>query len=537
MKALAYLLLTQIKNRLLSLKKKPGLLILYCFLALFVIASFVIMIVFAGDAPRTEFADERIIYLIIAAMGLLFVYSHVSSGLSTGSSLFTMPDVGLLFVAPVSPKKILFYGLLTTVGKSLLASIFIFYQIGNLKNGFDYGFKEISMLFIIYASMVVFCQLIAIGIYIFSNGNTARKKLVKAITYSLYGVLVLSCLIIQRQQQTGMLESVFRLVASEGFGYFPVAGWSVMLFSGVTTNAPVKIIISVAFFLILGTVIIILLTSGKADYYEDVLLSTETNYQLRTAAKEGRNLSQIAGKKIKVKDNAVGIGKGNGSLAIFYRHLLEHKRKSRLMFIDGYTVFMMILFAVVGYNFRVKEAPEAAYYGVLSVAIYFQYFMTVMGKLRQELAKPYIYLIPDSSLSKVFAASITSLIKPAVDGCCIFAVLAVASGNNIMECVFFALAYAASGAVFVGMTILYQRVLGGQPMIVAKVFIGMGLSLLIMGPSVGASVVAAILLPDSLRFLCTLPYTVCCILFAVVLFVACGNLIDKSEYTGHTYMK
>jgi len=133
MKALAYLLLTQIKNRLLSLKKKPGLLILYCFLALFVIASFVIMIVFAGDAPRTEFADERIIYLIIAAMGLLFVYSHVSSGLSTGSSLFTMPDVGLLFVAPVSPKKILFYGLLTTVGKSLLASIFIFYQIGNLK--------------------------------------------------------------------------------------------------------------------------------------------------------------------------------------------------------------------------------------------------------------------------------------------------------------------------------------------------------------------------------------------------------------------
>jgi len=537
MKALAYLTLTQIKNRILSLKKKPGLLILYSVLTLIVVGSFVLMIIFSGETNAEKAADERIIYLIISALGLLFVYTFVTTGLSTGSSLFNMPDVGLLFVAPISSKKILFYGLLNTMGKSLLASVFIFYQIGNLRNVFDYGFKEIFILFIIYASMLVSCQLLAIGIYIFSNGNPSRKNLVKAITYTLYAALVIAYLVIQRQQQTGLLETILRLVSSEGFAYFPVAGWSVMLFAGVAHNLPVKIIISVVLFLIMGAVIIILLTSGKADYYESVLVSTETSYQIRKAAREGRNVPQTNSKKIKVRDNAFGIGKGSRAMAIFYKHLLEHKRKSRLIFIDGYTVFMMIAAGMAGYYFRTYALPELAYYGVLATAVYFQYFLTVMGKLKQELTKPYIYLIPDSSLRKVFAASLSSLIKPCVDGCFIFGTLAAVSGHNLPECAFFALAYAASGAVFVGLTILYQRVLGGQLGTVLKVFIGMGLFSLVLGPAIAPSIVLAIILPDSLRFLCTLPYSVISILFAVLLFVACGNLIDKSEYTGSAAFK
>lgn len=532
MKALVYLMLTQAKNRILSLKRKPGLLILYIFLAAIIIGSAVIVIIFGSGSSKTSFADERILFLILSGIGLLYLYSFILSGLSTGSSLFTMPDVGLLFVAPISSKKILMYGLLSTMGKSMLGSLFIFYQIGNLKNSFNYGFREIFALFTIFAILLLFCQLLAIGIYIFTNGSNSRKNVVKGLLYSLFGILLLSYLIIQKQEQTALFETLMRIVVSEGFGYFPVAGWTVMLFIGVVQISVFKIIMALALFVIMGVIILILLTAGKADYYEDVLLSTETVYHIKSAAKEGRSIPQAGRKKIKVKDNTMGLGKGRGAMAIFYRHMLEHKRKSRLIFIDSYSVFMMVGAGVAGYNFLIKAAPDAVYYGVLSIAVYFQYFTTVMGKLRQELSKPYIYLIPDSSLNKVFAASITSLLKPCVDGICIFAVLAVTSRHNILECAFFALAYAASGAVFTGMTILYQRVLGGQPNLLAKAFIGLGLLVLVMGPAIGASVIAAFLLPDWLSFLFTLPYSFVCILFSVLLFVLCGNLIDKSEYSG-----
>jgi uncharacterized protein YhhL (DUF1145 family) len=238
MKALAYLLFTQIKNRILSLKNKPAFLILYAFITVMIVGSVVVLLIFGNDMQRQQMADERILLLIMAALGLFFLYAFTYSGLSTGSSLFTMPDVGLLFVAPISSKKILMYGLLSTLGKSLLGSIFIFYQIGNLKANFGYGLKEIFALFLIFALMILFCQLLAIGIYIFSNGNPARKNLVKVILFGIYAVLIVAAFILQRQEQIGILEAAMRIVDSKWFGYIPVTGWATMFFIGVVNMLP-----------------------------------------------------------------------------------------------------------------------------------------------------------------------------------------------------------------------------------------------------------------------------------------------------------
>ncbi len=231
MKALAYLLITQIKNRIISLKKKPGLLILYSFVILMIVFSVVMVLIFGKNMNQMRFADERILFLILSGLSIFFLYAFVVSGLSTGSSLFTMPDVGLLFVAPVSSKKILLYGLLSTLGKSLLGSLFIFYQIGNLKTNFGYGIREIFALFLIFALMILFLQLLAIGIYIFTNGNPLRKSIVKVILYTLFGVILMGTLILQKQEQVGMFEAVLRTIDSNWFGYIPVAGWSTMFFS------------------------------------------------------------------------------------------------------------------------------------------------------------------------------------------------------------------------------------------------------------------------------------------------------------------
>jgi hypothetical protein len=532
MKALAYLVIIQWKNRILSLKKKPAFLILYGFILAMVLFSVVMLIIFGKDINKSDYADERILFLIIAGFGLLFLYAFTTTGLSTGSSLFTMPDVGLLFVAPISSKKILMYGLLSTLGKALLGSIFIFYQIGNLKANFGYGITEIVALFLLFALMVLYCQLLSIGIYIFSNSNPGRKNIVKMILYTAIGALLLATVLLQRQEQISMIEAVFRVTSSGWFGYLPVAGWAVMFFAGVIHGSLISIIIPLLLFFTTGILVIMLLTAGKADYYEDVLLSTELTFQQRRAAKEGSNIPRAGNQKIKVRDKEMGIAHGKGAMTFLYKHILEMRRKSRLIFIDSFTIFMIIGLGIAGYNFKLKAAPDAVNYSALATVNYFQYFLTMMGKLRGELLKPYIYLMPEKSIKKVFAASLTSLIKPCIDGFLMFTVFAAVSNVNPLDCFFFALAYSASGAVFVGLTILYQRVLGGQPNKVIQMFLGIGLLFSVMAPSIGASIAAAFLLPESLDFLCTLPYTLFCLLFAVILFAANGNLIDKAEYTG-----
>ncbi len=532
MRALIYLVIRQLINRILSLKKKPGLLILYSFIFLMIIGSVIVLLVFGNQMDTGSLADERIIFLILAGFSLFFLYTFVLSGLSTGSSLFSMADVGHLFAAPISPKKILLYGLVSTLGKSLLGSVFIFYQVINLKTHFGYGMREICALFIIFTVMMLFCQLLAIGIYIFSNGNRARKRIVNILLYTTIAVVLCGVLLIQRQEQTGLWEAVLRTAESTWFGYIPVAGWVTMFFIGTVQSSVLSVVVPLVFFLVAGILLISLLTAGKADYYEDVLLYTEYTFQTKLAVKEGRNIPRQTAKKTNIKEEDHGIGRGSGANTLLFRHLHEMKRKSKFIFVDKYTIFMAAAMGIAAYNFRTKEAPEFAGYIVLGVSVYIQYFLTIMGKLKIELIKPYIYLIPETSLKKVLYASATSLIKPCFDGVIAFLIFAVISGTNILTGLVFALAYAASGAVFVGMTILYQRVLGGQPNLMLTAFIGIGFLMAVMAPSIGASIAAAFLLPKALNFMVMLPYAVFCLMFAGILFVTCGNLIDKTEFTG-----
>jgi hypothetical protein len=532
MKALSYLMINRIKNWILSLKKKPALLILYSIILAFVIFSIVMLLVFSSDAKQMNFADERILLLILAGLGLLYLYIFTNTGLSTGSSLFTMPDVGLLFVAPISSKKILLYGLISTLGKSLLGSLFIFYQIGNLKANFGYGFREIFALFLIFALMVLFCQLLSIGIYIFTNGNPNRKKLVWMLLYSLFAILIVSVLAIQKREQTGLLQSILSLADQSWFGYIPVAGWVAMFFQGVVQNSLPMMLIPLILFFVFGGMILSLLTMGAADYYEDVLVSTETTFHTLKAAKEGRSIQKAGARKIKVKEHELGIKHGTGAKTFLYKHMLEMKRKSRIIFVDSYSIFLMLGAAVAGYYYNRFDAPAVAAYGVLGTAIYVQFIFSMMGRLKIELMKPYIYLIPEKSIKKVIAASLTSLIKHGIDGILLFLILVIMGGTDPLTGIFSALAYTSSGAVFVALTILFQRVLGGQPNKLVQTILVMSLLSVIMGPAIAVMVIAAILLPPALIFLCTLPFSIICILIASLIFFTCGNLIDKSEYTG-----
>jgi len=527
MNALSYLLVTTFKNKLLSLKKKPALLILYGVMLVFIIFIVVFYSFFENESEMPAPKDTRIIYLIIAGIGFLFMYTFISTGLTRGSTLFTMSDVGLLFVAPVSSKKILIYGLIKEMGKTLLTSIFILFQVSNLKLQFGFGGKEIFAIFIIYAIMIFFCQLVCIGIYIFSNGNRKRKKLVKTIVITAFALIAIAVIIVQRQGKTDIIEAVFRTTNSHWFGFVPIAGWTTMFFKAVVDGSLFFIILPLVLYLIFSIFIITLFTTGNADYYEDVLQSTEFNYNLKMSAKDGRRVTTTR-KKVKVREEDQGISRGSGAMTLFYKHLLEMRRGSKFVFVDTYTIVMTIAIGIASYYIKDTDGI----YGILGFLVYILFVMTAIGRLSVELTKHYIYLLPEKSIKKVFAGSITTLLKPCVDSIFFFTAMGIIGKINPFMCVFFALAYASSAAAFVGFTILCQKIFGSQPNKLVVMMLGIGLFVLIMSPAFAASIVAVIMLPDNLKFLSTLPYTLCCLLIATLLFVGCGNLIDKAEYTG-----
>lgn len=527
MKAIGYLFIKTIKNKIFSLRKKPALLILYGIIILSIVGM-IVSYSFGESQPRalSTFADIRILYTLVAGVGMLFLFSFVTTGLSTGSTLFSMADVGLLFVAPISSKKILIYGLIKQMATTFLSAIFILFQVGTIRQSFGLEARAILNIFVIYAIIIFYCQLMSIAVYIFTNGNSLRKSIIKGILYGMIAIIALGVFILRLQNGGSLLDNVLQLMDAKLFHCLPVVGWAIMFISGTIEGSSIFVIMSILLFIISGIALISLLASGDADYYEDVLNCTEITYTKLQNAKDGKVVMNT--KKVKLNAEQTGINGGKGYTAIFYKHLLEKKRTSRFVFIDTYTIL-----ASVGAGIASKYIEsENVVYIILGVLIYIQFFMTILGKLSMELTKPYIYMLPEKSVKKVLAASITTLMKPCVDAVIIFSIVCIVSKTSPLLNLFIALAYASSGAIFVSYTLLCQRIFGGQPNKVVSAMLGMLLFFVVFAPGIGASIAAILMLPDAFIFLGTMPFTFCCIVIAIFVFIVCGDLLDKAEYTG-----
>lgn len=521
MKATAYLLITSIKNRLLALKKKPVMLIFYI-ICIACVAGLLVMYSFVEPTETQKFADIRVIYAVVAGLAMLFAYIGLASGLSTGGTLFTMSDVTLLFVAPVSTKRVLIYGLIKQMGATMLTTVFIFFQIPNLKMNFDMNNWTIVNLFIVYALVVFFSQLISMAVYIYSNGNESRKKLVKCIMYGALAALAV-WVFIEYKSEGKVFEALFNVIDSAAFGFVPIIGWATMFIKAGVEVDIMMYIVSIVLFVLVAAVVVIIMTAGTADYYEDVLLSTEVAFSTMQKAKDGQHVGVINTKKMNIKEKDTGIRRGDGASVLFWRHMLEMKRSSKIPFIGMYTVIAAISAGIMAYMDKSVEMG----YVVLAILVYIQFFLVAMGKLSVELIRPYIYLIPQSPLKKLVYASMTSIVKPFVDGIIIFGIMAIIRQGGVVESFFQMLAYGASGMIFVSFTIICQKLLGGQPNKVLSAFIGIGIFLVMIGPGVAASVVAAILLPEALVCICLLPYILLCVLWALLSFLLCRNLLNN----------
>src|SRR5690554_428307 len=108
MRALAYLILTRFKNRIKNTIKNPGAIIIIIFIIALVVIS-------AINNPSNQFAKTyrhiSEVYAMITALYIWVFVMNCLNGLSKGASLYSMPDVSLVFVAPISTKKVLLYGL------------------------------------------------------------------------------------------------------------------------------------------------------------------------------------------------------------------------------------------------------------------------------------------------------------------------------------------------------------------------------------------------------------------------------------------
>ena len=534
MKAIAYMLRKNIKNEVVDTFRHPLKLIFYGLIA----ASLVYAVIrgFTMEVDVNDKLDPRILSGAFFALLYFISIPIMLKGLSTGSSFFSMGDVNNIFVAPISPKRILVYG----IGKQLATSLFLvvcFSAYGSMAiKMFDIGPVQALILVLGIALMLFIVQMVTLLIFCLCSARPVITNYLKYFVYSL-ALFALAAVITYMFVNGITLENLYRAIMQPYLEYVPFIGWVHGFVFGIIEDQPVRVLVFSLLLILscLASVFVFLRT--KLDYYEDVLSNAESYYEFKENLRSGTFSDKMTPFSSRFKVRKTGIRRGRGASAVFFKHLREGSRRSRLMFFNINTVVLIGVSAVIGFGmkgfFGSPDRATVIYIAAAVICAYIQFFFSAAGDWVKELNKPYIFLIPDDPVKKLIMAGATSIIKPFIDGAIAFTILFFIAGGHFIDAFTCMIAYGSFGCIYISSNILAQRIVGISGNRGVFITFYMGIIVLLMIPGIIGGIlllsnISAELTPISATIL-ALPVLVWNIFISFMIFLLCRNLLNNIE--------
>ncbi|MEG1557231.1 MAG: putative ABC exporter domain-containing protein [Oscillospiraceae bacterium] len=521
MSALSYLWLTKMKNRIKSFFKSPAKLIY-----IIVLLVLVLFTVFSQNSMKTEnvsaMRDPNELYAGAFALFTLIFAMVARGGFDNGGGFFSMADINLVFVSPLNKTKVLFYGLFQQLGSSLLMGFFLLFQYSWMHGVYGISIVQLLAILLCY-SLTLFCaQLTAMVIYAFTSFSDKRQRIVKTC---FYGILIAYAAVLGYFLLSGgnsTLETAVATINSIGFRAFPVSGWITSLLAGIIGGGVSQMIFGFAICVIyVGTLIAVMIVSDK-DYYEDVLKTAEISQNAVTAAKEGR-VGESVPKNIKI--GKIGIDRGFGADAVYYKHLIENRR-SRVFLLNAQS--MIFAAAAILFSIFTKEGGLA---GVFVFSVYMQIFLVALGRMTKEMTKPFIYLMPEPPFVKLLQSMREAVSGYFVEALVVFVPVGIILQLSVLETALCVLARVTFSFLFTAGNLVVERVFGTLT-VRSLMFMFYFLTLILMTlPGIVLAVVTVNfgLLPLSENAAVMLSLIVCNIPVSLFTLFLCRNILEYPE--------
>jgi len=534
MNSLWYVFSRDAKNKLLELKRKPGKLVMY----LLVIAVLVTVIVISiTQEPATgNIADIMWLKGIVIALFMFTVYAAISQGLKKGTTLFQMEDVNFLFVSPLNSRKILLFGVIRMMKASLLSSLFILFNSSTLRTFFGVEFSGMLMIFAAFVLVTAVSQLLTLVIYSMTNGRKRRQTFVK---YAI-GILFIPVAIgIVRHivgagmdVPAGLLDFLHSPISS----YTPIAGWAA---TGAVAFITGQYAMGAFFFgllAVVGIALVAVIYIGNPDYYEDVLVATETAFEKARDIADGKiEAATTSDKEIKVKNTGVG---GIGASALFYRHLRESFRVNKFglwgistLVLTGLAIAYSLLMRQVGYEGGNHMIT------MLVIVMFMQIFLIGTGRGVKDQYNHYIYMIPENPFNKLLWSNLEAFLKIAVQNALMFISAGIVMGTDVTFIALSIITCTLFAFVILSISFLSMRFTGAHMSMGILSMIYMSAIVIVMIPGLAGAIIVAVMFGDAGLFLALAILSAWELAVGVVCFYAAKGVLhdcDIPSLTGRT---
>lgn len=503
MKALLYLTKRGIINNLKKALKKPVTLI-------FIICGIlygIFIVYMLGTLVNTVQFDSVQGLVVVITIWTLYIFLGNFAGYSSRKGVIFKPShAHFVFPAPLNPKLILLHSAWMNYLVSFLVSIL--FVVAGL-TVFRVAPWRMLLFFLVECVLEVVLE-VCVMIYLYTNDKLPEKTiqwLGRGIKVLLVGIAVFVVIYFKRFGIT--LESASAFIDWPGLQMIPVVGWNIAIYRLILLGpSMLNVICSVLYLLaVIGMLLIACRMKSDGGYYEDAAKFADDYAELRKRKVNGEMVMSIGEKKKKFRQVNESF-RATGAKAIFYRQLLEYKKEKYFIF----SKMTIICLGVAIFVSRVMRdsvlksgMPELYLMGVIA---YMTLILTgYLGKWENELKNPYLFMIPDRPVKKLWYATLMEHIKALVDGCIFCIPLGITWRISAIQIVLAILTYAVLQANRMYIKVIAQCLLGDTLGKTGKDIVRAVLQMTILGIGVAVSVLVGILIRMDLVFPIILIYS------------------------------
>lgn len=523
MRALLYLSKRSLINNLKKACRKPVSLVIIIFCVLYG----VFLCSMLTDLVRTfQFDSPRGLVIIMTLWTLYMFFMNFMAYSSRKGIIFRPAHAHFVFTAPADPKLVLIHAAWMNYILGIAMDLLLF-----LAGIFIFHISAWRMLAFLIFCVTELVMELSLMVWLYSSERISErvlKTVCLCLKLFLLGITAVIILYFWRQGIT--LESINIFFDWPVLQMIPAAGWAVAAIRLIVLGPTVLNVVCTLLYLALTLTLFMLAWKMPCTggYYEDAAKFADTYAEMVRRKKNGEMVFGLEEKKKfrKMRGNF----RATGAKAIFYRQILEY-RKERFFLFSKTTFFLVGLAVFLAFSLRESaESSQVPGLVLLGILAYFTLILSGnLGKWETEIKMPYLYLIPDSAVKKLWYSTLTEHIKALAEGMVISLVVGVVWKIPVLQILLCALIYAVLQANRMYTKVIAQCVIGNSLGKTGESIVRMCIQMFILGIGIAAAVLLVVLGETDLVFPIVLIYSM---IITVAMGLIASIRFDSMEQMG-----
>ena len=397
-----------------------------------------------GEDLLSPEESAALLELGVGALVLIVIFFSAFQADKSGSSIFLMADVNLLFQAPLTPQTVLLFRLLMQAGTSAIATIYLVFQLPNLMLNLGLPFGMVLVIFAAWFLLLLYSKLIAVLLYTVCSTKEALKKRLRPALFVILAVIGGAFLTYAKPFEGDHLAALVGFFNAPLTHYIPVWGWMKALLVCAYWGNVGGVMAAFAALTVFAILLILIIRRVRADFYEEALARSEEIAALREAQRNAKGLRQ------RKKDRGDRVRtdrpmRGYGATVYFYKTL-----HGRFRFAFGHvltkTSVTYLLTAIGTTAFLLLVVKNAFFPAVALLLAGFSFFRALGNPIAADIAQENFYMVPDTAHRKVLFSFLGGSLNALLDVLPAFLLAAVLLRADPLEALLWLLLITSVGA-------------------------------------------------------------------------------------------